>query len=302
MTGKPFSENNPGQLSLLARGMRLLSTGLFLLVCLLVALGVSFWKSLPDLSQLENPQDTITMTVRDWQGDTHPYILGPQNPDWTPLEDLPEHLPWAVIVAEDAMFYKHRGIDLDAIREALLYDWQKQRMARGASTITQQLAKNLFLSRDKKLSRKLREAVIAWQLENRLSKERILELYLNMVELGPMVHSIAAGARYHFDKPVAQLSAAESAFLAAILPGPRVAFNPRKRPERVAERAKTLVHYMQLRRVLEEPQTEAARLEIDIIAGIAPEPLPPSEAIPFPSHLPLAQGERPEWHLPLTAS
>jgi len=303
MTAKPSDERIPTRPSLLARGMRLFSTGLFLLLCLAAGLGISFWMSLPDLSTLEDPHGSLTITVRDWQGEEHPFILGPQNPDWTPLDNFPEHLPWAVIVAEDASFYQHRGIDLDATREALLYDLEQKKMARGASTITQQLAKNLFLSREKKLSRKLREAAIAWQLENHLSKERILELYLNLVELGPLVHGMTAGARYHFGKPVSELSAAESAFLAAILPGPRVAFNPQKHPERVRKRAASLLNFMSLRKILteDEYQDQLSALErFRSEDGIFTEgkEIKNFETACSETGEPLSNGQPPAWQLP----
>ncbi|PLY12552.1 MAG: transglycosylase [Desulfuromonas sp.] len=301
MYAKPIELSPAASLSVAARIMRLFSSLLFLLVCLAAAGAIHFWASLPNVANLADPQTSITISVRDWEGQEQPFSLGPQNPDWTPLEAFPEHLPWAVVVAEDGAFYKHHGIDLQALHEALIYDLQQQRMARGASTITQQLAKNLYLSREKTVLRKLREAVIAWRIENSLSKERILELYLNLVELGPMVHGITAGTRYHLDKPVTKLSSAESAFLAAILPGPRIAFNPRKRPERVAERAKKLLYFMQLRRVLEGPQYELATREVDIITGIAPRPVvQPAQHTPM--NLLYEVGQRPPWQLPLATS
>ncbi len=189
-----------------------------------------FWR-LPDVTILKNPRNSFSITVRDWQGKEHPFVVGPKNRDWTPHESIPSSLKWAVIVAEDAGFYGHQGIDTEAMREALRHDLEQKRLARGASTITQQLAKNLFLSREKTVLRKLREVVLARRMEEILSKARILELYLNIVELGPRVHGVGAGARYHFGKNPAELTGAESATLAAILPGPRLAYNPKLKPE-----------------------------------------------------------------------
>ena len=122
-----------------------------------------------------------------------------------------------------------------AVKEALVYDLKRKRLARGASTITQQLAKNIYLSRDKSILRKLRELVLTTRIERELTKGRILELYLNVVEFGPLVYGVGQGASYHFDRPVALLSPAQAAFLAAILPGPRVAFNPETRPVQVRQ-------------------------------------------------------------------
>jgi len=263
-----LSAPHPTRSSLLRRGLRLLARLAAVAALTAAVAGMALWGTLPDVASLADPQTTVTIEVRDWQGDTHPFLLGPANPDWVPLRELPEELPWAVIVAEDANFYAHRGFDLEAIREALVYDLQQKRLARGASTITQQLAKNLFLSREKSFSRKLREVLIAWKLERHLEKERILELYLNLVELGPLVHGVEAGARHHFGKPASRLSAAEAAFLAAILPGPRVAFNPEKHPQRVRERAASLLHFMQLRRKLSEEEFALAREAVDCLRSL----------------------------------
>ena len=128
--------------------------------------------------------------VRDWQGAEHPFLLGPENPAWVPLKDLPEELPWAVIVAEDANFYTHFGFDPEAIREALVYDLKQKRLARGASTITQQLAKNLYLTRDKTFSRKLREVLIRITSYNvcytkllRLQPKCVIPIHYNTFDL-----------------------------------------------------------------------------------------------------------------------
>jgi monofunctional biosynthetic peptidoglycan transglycosylase len=225
-----------------------------------------FW-DLPDIAPLKNPRTTLSIAVPDWQGELHPFLVGPKNPDWTPLEAIPDELKWAVIVAEDANFYEHSGIDVPALKEALKYDLKRKRMVLGASTITQQLAKNLYLSRDKSLLRKLRELVIALRIEQALTKGRILELYLNVVELGPLVYGMGAGARYHFEQPVSSLTPAESAFLAAILPGPRVAFNPQSRPAKVRQRAARLLTLLGLRNILSETEIADGLVELGQLGG-----------------------------------
>ena len=218
---------------------------------------------LPDVAILKDRSATLTLTVRDWQGDDHPFLLGPKNPHWTPLATLPETMKWAVIVAEDANFFEHRGIDLVALKEALKYDLQQKRLARGASTITQQLAKNIFLSRDKSLLRKAEELILAKRLEAELSKGRILELYLNLVELGPLVYGVGEGARFHFQKPAAELTPAQSAFLAAILPGPRLAYNPALKPVKVRLRAARILRLLAGRGVLTENDYGAALADLE---------------------------------------
>ena len=228
-----------------------------------------FW-DLPDITPLKDSRATITIEVRDWQGGVHPFLVGPKSPNWTPLERIPEELKWAVIVAEDASFYLHRGIDVQAMKEALVYDLKRKRLARGASTITQQLAKNLFLSRDKSILRKLRELVLATRIERELTKGRILELYLNVVEFGPLVYGVGDGANYHFGRPVSLLSPAQAAFLAAILPGPRVAFNPETRPARVRQRAARLLNLLGERKILSEGEIVAALIELGHLGGPRP--------------------------------
>ncbi len=140
---------------------------------------------------------------------------------WVPLARISKNLQRAVIVAEDAWFYKHEGFDWEGIKNAAIANARRGELRRGGSTITQQLAKNLYLSPDKNILRKLREAMIARTLERTLSKKRILELYLNVVEWGDQVYGAEAATRHHFDKSARYLSREEAALLAAILPSPR---------------------------------------------------------------------------------
>jgi len=140
---------------------------------------------------------------------------------WVPLAHISPHLLRAVIAAEDAAFYRHKGFDWDGLREAVTRNWEKGQLRRGGSTLTQQLAKNLYLSPNKNLFRKAHEALLAWELERRLSKKRILELYLNVAEWGHGVYGAEAAARHHFGKSAEDLSPDEAALLAAILPSPR---------------------------------------------------------------------------------
>jgi monofunctional biosynthetic peptidoglycan transglycosylase len=149
---------------------------------------------------------------------------------WTPvpLASIPQHVRRAVIIAEDARFYEHGGFDFDAIREAWEYNVEKGRVVRGASTISQQTAKNMFLHSGRDPLRKWHEAVLTWFMERRLSKSRILEVYLNVAELGRGVYGVEAAARTYWGKPMGALSLREAAELAATLPSP-VKSNPRTR-------------------------------------------------------------------------
>jgi len=111
-----------------------------------VYIGMALYR-LPSVAPLADRKFNLTIQVKDWHGKLHPFVVGPQNPWWTPSKSIPSEMEWAVVVAEDANFYRHEGIDVRAIKAAIKYDLEKKRFARGASTITQQTAKNLFLSR-----------------------------------------------------------------------------------------------------------------------------------------------------------
>src|SRR6185369_9783181 len=212
----------------------------------------------PPVSDLADKKFSTTIQVRDWQGEYHPFVVGPQNPRWTPSSRIPAEMKWAVILAEDANFYKHEGFDVKAIKNAIKYDLEKKSLKRGASTITQQTAKNLFLSREKTITRKLKEIYLAYRMEQELTKGRIIELYLNVVELGPMVYGIGHGAQYYFGKPASALSPRECAFLAAMLPGPRVAYNPYKNLGKVLKRSDMILRLLRQKGVLGEAEYQAA--------------------------------------------
>lgn len=138
-----------------------------------------------------------------------------------PLSKISKLLQQAVVLTEDDQFFVHQGVDIEAIKKAMLIDWKRRTYKRGASTITMQLARNLYLSPRKSLVRKFRELLIALKLERELPKERILELYLNVSEWGNGIYGVSAAARHYFGKNASSLSKHEAAFLAAILPRPR---------------------------------------------------------------------------------
>ena len=128
----------------------------------------------------------------------------------------------AVLVAEDDAFFQHEGVDFEQLQESIEIDWRRGKFTRGASTITQQLAKNLYLSPSKNPLRKLKELIIVRRLEAELKKARILELYLNVIEWGDGVYGAEAAARTYFDEPASELDPTESALLAGAIVNPRV--------------------------------------------------------------------------------
>ncbi len=162
---------------------------------------------------------------------------------WVPLSQVSRHLIHAVLSAEDQKFFGHEGVDWEAIQKSLGKDVAKRRFARGGSTITQQLAKNLYFGTHKTIPRKLRELVVARWLESDLGKPRILELYLNVIEWGDGVYGCEAAARHWYGKSAATLDAAEAAGLAAMIPNPRV-LNPRRSPARHARATRRVLWLM----------------------------------------------------------
>jgi monofunctional biosynthetic peptidoglycan transglycosylase len=232
-----------------------------------IYIGIGLYR-LPSVASLADPKMNLTVQVADWQGKQHPFVVGPLNPWWTPSQGMPSEMKWAVIVAEDANFYRHEGVDVKALKEAIKYDLEKKRLARGASTITQQTAKNLFLSREKSLTRKIKELYLAKRMEQELSKGRILELYLNIVELGPMVYGVGHGARYYFDKPAGALTPRECAFLAAMLPGPQKVYNPYRHLDRVLKRSDMVLRLLRQKGVLTEAEYRQALAETPNISGL----------------------------------
>ncbi len=162
----------------------------------------------------------FTFNPDDDSGPRRPIDVSLASPDFIALRDVPPLFVRTLLLAEDSSFYGHRGIDLRELPTALLTNWSRGGAARGASTITQQLAKNLFLSRDKQLGRKLQELAITFLLESALGKDRILEIYLNIIEWGPDLRGLRPAARAYFGREPRALTPAEMAFLVAIIPGP----------------------------------------------------------------------------------
>jgi monofunctional biosynthetic peptidoglycan transglycosylase len=201
---------------------------LFIILAILVlfALSISFYFIYPDIAKLRtnNPKKTAFMEYREkeWakQGKKKRIVQ-----KWVPLSRISPYVVKAVIIAEDDKFWSHEGFDFEAMQKALEKDLKTRKFKVGGSTISQQLAKNLYLTPARNPIRKLKEAILTWRLENSLSKKRIIELYLNVAEWGDGIFGIEAAAQRHFGKPAADLSAREAAKLATVLPNPR-RYNP----------------------------------------------------------------------------
>lgn len=181
--------------------------------------------------------------------------MGSKNVNFVYWKNINQYIKWAVILSEDAKFYRHSGIDYEAMKQAFKKNIEMGKYVRGGSTITQQLAKNVFLSREKTITRKLKEVVIAFIIEYELSKTRILELYLNTVEFGPLVYGIGHASHFYFGKSPSILNPLESAFLASLLPGPKI-FNPYRNLDKVQIRAKNILKKMLQIKLISEEEYE----------------------------------------------
>jgi monofunctional glycosyltransferase len=200
--------------------------------------------TLPDVRSLRtsNPQTTAFIELR--ASDARARGEQPKRiQKWVDYARVSSNLKRAVLVTEDSRFWKHEGIDFDELKESMEVNIERMEFARGGSTITQQLAKNLYLSPSKNPIRKVREFLIARRLEAELSKQRILELYLNLIEWGDGIYGAEAAARTYFHKSASDLSASESALLAAAITNPRV-LSPAHPSARLVRRQKMVMRRM----------------------------------------------------------
>lgn len=206
-------------------------------------------------------------------------IMAAGEPGFVAIADLPAHVVGAFVAGEDARFFRHDGFDPEQVRRSFEINVAAGRVERGGSTISQQLIKNLWLSRDRTLGRKLLEAVLTWRVEQTVSKQRMLEVYLNLIELGEGVHGIGPAAQRWFGKPAAKLSVAEAAFLAALTPAPvstdrRLSANGAMDPI-TDRRVKAVLRSMVINRVIDRDtyrRALAAQLNLSYVAK-GPQPL-----------------------------
>ena len=218
--------------------------------------------SLPDVRPLrhQNPGTTAFMELRASEAHAKgkPAV---REQRWVPYTRISANLKRAVIVTEDSAFWQHEGVDYEQLRESMEVNWERGEFARGASTITQQLAKNLYLSPSKNPMRKLRELLITRRLEVELPKQRILEIYLNVIEWGDGVWGAEAAARRYFRKSAAELTPTESALLAAAIANPHL-MDPAHPTARLRRRQQMIMRRM---------------------GAVTPPPAAPEPAIPAPA-------------------
>jgi monofunctional biosynthetic peptidoglycan transglycosylase len=208
------------------------------------ALLVYLYLTLPDVRSLKttNPTTTAFMELRDGEA-RHKGRQPRRVQRWVRYGRVSQDLKRAVLVAEDDAFWQHEGVDFEQLQESFGADWTRGRFVRGGSTITQQLAKNLYLSPSKNPLRKLRELIIARRFEAELKKARIFELYLNVIEWGDGVYGVEAATNAYFHMSAAELGPTESALLAAAIVNPRL-LNPAHPTTRLMRRQQLILRRM----------------------------------------------------------
>jgi monofunctional biosynthetic peptidoglycan transglycosylase len=240
------------------RALRVLRIGTEVMTVLAAVGALALWCSVPSTKSLaeDNPRSTAFIDLRRDEAEAagRTFQLRWQ---WRPIGKISRYLRAAVIYAEDYNFYRHDGIDWGALEDAIEANLDKGSFAIGGSTITQQLAKNLYLSPSRSLLRKAREMLIAFALEDHLSKQRILELYLNVVEWGDGIFGAEAASRYWFGHTSQTLTPAEAVRLAVALPNPFTRAPNLRTPE-MRKKSIRLVHLLRLQGLIDEPQERAA--------------------------------------------
>ncbi|HUL00383.1 MAG TPA: transglycosylase domain-containing protein [Nitrospirota bacterium] len=223
---------------------------------------IGFWlfhviSNLPDVSSLKHYRPPAAADILDKNGQLLANYYDTKYRIWVPIHDIPDIMVQAVVTAEDDTFFEHKGVNYKATWNALMHDVHQHRFSRGGSTITQQMIKNVLLSKEKTISRKIREYILATKAEEILTKRQILEIYLNEVEWGENIYGIEAASRFYLDKHVADVTVAEAALLAGMLPNPRY-YNPYKRMEKARERQERVLFNMQQAKLITQDEYEAA--------------------------------------------
>lgn len=232
-----------------------------LVIGLLIFLTVGLYAAyvvvtMPDVEALKmkNPTMTAMIEQRAMEMNTTPKPIR----TWISYKNISPHLRNAVLIAEDSAFFQHSGYDLEQIKESAKRNWREKRFARGASTISQQLAKNLYLSTSKNPLRKIQEFVIAQEMEKELSKQRIFEIYLNVIEWGDAIYGIEPAAQRYFGKSASTLLPEEAAVLAAMIPNPR-RYTPSRNRRYLERRKGEILSRLSRYSYLPQDEYEAAR-------------------------------------------
>jgi len=247
--------------------LRAIAAGVAALAALAVACAAALWATLPDVGALARSDPRLTSymraqaTRRGLPEDA--YRVG----RWTPLRDVSPYAVCAVLKGEDGAFFHHAGFDWGQLRRAALRQLRGRPM--GGSTVTQQLARNLYLTADRSAYRKLREALIAAAIERTLPKERILELYLNVIEFGDGVWGVTAASEYYFGRSPAALGPLESAYLASLIPAPRAPLTGRN-ARRVPFAQRKILRQLYRSGVIDELTYAVSLADVNAMHGLQP--------------------------------
>ena len=210
--------------------MVMLLIGFILLVQLWIFASLAWWRTQP-------VETTMFMRLDYWAD------LKPIQQTWRDYDDISNNFKHAILAAEDAKFMQHHGFDIQGIQDALARNSEQGKIVAGGSTISQQLAKNLFLYNQRSFIRKGQDAIATWMMERMWSKQRILEVYMNSVEFGQNIYGVEAAAQYYYGKSAKSLSREQAAFLAALLPNPKY-YQDHRNDRKLQYRKRSILKYM----------------------------------------------------------
>ncbi len=242
--------------------------GLFVLILLCAVFMRYIFSGLPPVYEMEEYTPSLTTKVFD-RNNTLIHEFSIEKRSMVPLEDIPVDLQNAVVAMEDRDFFKHAGFSIRGILRALLYDLISGRAKQGASTLTQQLSRGVFLTQEKKLIRKIREIILAIQIEHQFSKTEILQLYLNEIYLGSGAYGVKSAAKKYFDKELSEITTGEAALIVGLIPAPG-RYNPFANPQLARQRRNLVLDVMYQQNYISKEELEKAKAE----------PLPEKQPVP----------------------
>lgn len=246
--------------------------GLFVCIIVSACFMRYIFSGLPPVYEMEEYTPSLTTKVYDRHNRLiHEFSI--EKRSMVPLEDIPVDLQNAVVAMEDRNFFKHAGFSLRGIMRALFYDLITGRAKQGASTLTQQLSRGVFLTQEKKLIRKIREIILAIQIEHRFSKQEILQLYLNEIYLGSGAYGVKSAAKKYFDKELPELTTGEAALLVGLIPAPG-RYNPFVNPELARQRRNLVLDVMYEQEYISQEELNTAKQEPLPVKPPAPEKKP----------------------------
>ncbi|MBD66381.1 MAG: hypothetical protein CME62_14315 [Halobacteriovoraceae bacterium] len=232
---------------------KVLACILGLITCLVISVIVWYFTLIGRAQKLTDHYPVYSKQMNDYQ------LVAKKPAHWVSLKKISNSLKWAIVLSEDWAFYDHHGIDFNQLQKAIEESLDEGKLTRGASTITQQVVKNAFLSHDRTITRKIKEILIAQELETILSKDRILEHYLNLIELGKGIYGVKAGAKFYFDKEPHDINPKEAAFLAMLLPSPKrysQSFTKKELTDFASTQITKILEKMKIAKVMSEEELE----------------------------------------------